>query len=137
MNNDAGIRKSGGVVIRDRKFLITRSYGKDFFVAPGGKLDLDETFEQALVREMTEELQVQVNVATLEELGTFKAVAAGHKDKKIEMKVFIIHDFTGELIPSSEVEEMKWIDTTSTGFVLGSIFQHDVMPLLKQRNIID
>jgi 8-oxo-dGTP diphosphatase len=137
MEDQIDIRKAGGVLINDRKFLITRAYGKDFFVAPGGKLDPGETAEQALVREMTEELQIEINPDTLEELGTFYAQAAGHEDKKLEMKVFIIHDFTGELTPSSEVEEMKWINTQSSGFQLGSIFEHDVMPLLKQRGLIE
>lgn len=137
MNEQIDIRKAGGVVIKDRRFLITRSAGKDIFVAPGGKLEPGETAEQALVREMMEELQVEVNSDTLEELGTFYAQAAGNEDKKLEMKVFMIHDFTGELAPSSEVEEMKWIDTTSTGFQLGSIFEHDVMPMLKQKDLIN
>lgn len=137
MADQIDIRKSGGVIVRDRKFLVTRAHGKDIFVAPGGKLEPGETAEQALVREMMEELQVEVNPDTFEELGTFYAQAAGNEDKKLEMKVFIIHDFTGELTASSEVEEMKWINTQTTGIPLGSIFGHDVMPLLKERDFID
>jgi len=137
MSEQIDIRKSGGVLIRDRKFLIVRPYGKDIFLAPGGKLESDETATQALVREMIEEVQLEINETTLEKLGTFYALAAGNESKKLEMTVFIIHDFTGEPIPSSEIEEMRWINTESTGFQLGSIFEHDVMPLLKQKDLID
>lgn len=131
------IHKAGGVIIKDRNFLVTRSAGKDFFIAPGGKLENNETASQALVREMEEELQITVNDSTLEMLGTFTAQAAGKEDKLLQMDVFIIHDYNGTPIPSSEVEEIRWINSHTSGIVLGSIFEHEVMPLLKQRNLIN
>jgi 8-oxo-dGTP diphosphatase len=137
MKDTVDIHKSGGVIIRDRKFLVTRSVGKDIFIAPGGKLEADETPEQALSREMMEEVQVTIDTSTLEKLGTFRAVAAGKEDLILEMDVFIIHDFEGDIIPSSEVEEIMWVNTETRGVQLGSIFEHEVMPLLKQRDLID
>jgi len=138
MKQNVDIYKAGGVIIRDRQFLVTRSAGKDIFIAPGGKLEEGETAVQALVREMEEEVQVVINPSTLETLGTFTAQAAGKDEKVIlQMDVFIIHDFEGEIIPSSEVEEIKWVNTQTKDVILGSIFEHEVMPLLKQRGLID
>ncbi len=137
MSEQVDIRKAGGVILKDRHFLITRSAGKDIFIAPGGKLENDETPEQALEREIMEEIQVQVDVTGLEKLGTFRAIAAGHDDKIVEMNVFIIHEMSGEPTPSSEVEEIMWINSQTKGVALGSIFEYDVMPLLKQKNLID
>jgi ADP-ribose pyrophosphatase YjhB (NUDIX family) len=137
MQNQVDIYKAGGVIIKDRHFLVTRSTGKDFFIAPGGKLEENETAIQALEREMVEELQVTVVTNTLERLGTFYAEAAGKVGVQLQMDVYIINDYTGELTPSSEVAEMKWINTKTTGIQIGSIFEHEIMPLLKQRDLID
>ena len=137
MTNNVDMRKAGGVIIRDRKFLVTRSAGKDFFIAPGGKLEKDETPHQALKRELTEEIQIDIDLNTLENLGTFYAEAAGKDGIMLEMFVFIVNDYKGEPTPSSEVEEIKWINTQTTGMKIGSIFEHDVMPLLKNTNLID
>lgn len=131
------IHKAGGVIIRDRQFLVTRSFGKDFFIAPGGKLENDETPVEALRREIEEEIQVKINTETLEHIGTFQAVAAGKENSIVEMYVYIITEYEGEISSSSEVEEIRWIDTNTHDIEIGSIFEHDVMPLLKERGLID
>lgn len=131
------IRKAGGVIIRDRKLLVTRTAGKDFFITPGGKLKNDETPQEALKRELDEELQIAINTETLELLGTFYAEAAGHDGVMLEMTAYIVGDYTGALEPWSEVEEIRWVDTSTNDIEIGSIFKHDVMPLLKSRNLID
>jgi 8-oxo-dGTP diphosphatase len=136
MTNHIDIHKAGGVIIKDRHFLVTRSVGKDIFIAPGGKLENEETAVEALVREMSEEVQINIDPSTLEVLGTFTAQAAGKEDKTLRMDVFIVHDFNGEIQPSSEVEEIRWINTETDDISVGSIFEHEVMPLLKQRDLI-
>ncbi|MES2631196.1 MAG: NUDIX domain-containing protein [Patescibacteria group bacterium] len=137
MTNHIDIQKAGGVIIRDRKFLVTRSAGKDFFIAPGGKLENNETPQEALKRELSEEIQIDININTLEDVGTFYADAAGKDGIKLEMYVFKVNDYEGEPTPSSEVEEIRWISTLTQDIQLGSIFEHDVMPLLKESNLID
>jgi len=137
MKRPIDIHKAGGVIIQNRKFLVTRSVNKTFFIAPGGKLEGNENSIQALAREMMEEVQVCINTQTLENLGSFVAKAAGKEDKVLQMDVFIIHDYDGMPTPSNEVEEIKWINTKTTEIDLGSIFEHEVMPILKERNLID
>jgi 8-oxo-dGTP diphosphatase len=137
MTNKIDIQKAGGVILRDRKFLVTRSVGKDFFIAPGGKLENDETPVLALKRELEEEIQIHIDVSALENLGTFYANAAGKDGVMLEMHVFKVNIYEGEPTPSSEVEEIMWINTQTTGIRIGSIFEYDVMPLLKQKNLID
>lgn len=132
------IHKAGGVFIKDRTFLIARSHGKTFFIAPGGKLEEGETAQEALVRELDEELQVTVRAEDLTEFGTFHAAAAGKEDTQIRMDVFIVEKWEGEITPSSEIEEVMWINShLPEGIELGSIFQHDVLPRLKEKDLID
>lgn len=138
MEKKADIHKAAGVLIQDGKFLITRSHGKDFFIAPGGKVESGESAPQALVRELKEELGIDATEANLKDFGSFYAPAAGSEDKVLQMDVFLVEKWDGEIAPASEVEEIRWIDSNPPAdLTLGSIFQHDVLPKLKEQNLID
>lgn len=134
---EVDIRKSGAVIIRDRRFLVTRAKDKDIFVAPGGKLEAGETVIEALKRELEEEIQITTDEKNLEELGVFCAPAAGQEQRMLEMTVFLVHEWQGEPTPANEVEEIRWINSATHDIEIGSIFEHDVMPLLKDNNLID
>ena len=54
------IDKLALVYIRDGKMLMTRSRGKDKFYNPGGKRETGETNIQALIREIKEEMSVDI-----------------------------------------------------------------------------
>ena len=138
MEKEKDIHKSGGILIRNKKLLVERSEGKEFFIAPGGSLEEGETSRQALVRELMEEFSIEVKENDFEEFGTFSAKAAGQEDKKIIMDVFIVKHWEGEPKPSSEVEEISWIDSRiPSGMKVGSIFEHEVIPRLKEKGLID
>lgn len=137
MERKADIHKAGGVLIRDKKFLISRSRGKDFFIAPGGKLEHGESPEISLQRELKEELTIDIDIEKLEEFGTFYAPATGMVDTYLQTDVFLVPEWRGELKPSNEIEEIMWIDShLPEGVKLGSIFHHEVLPRLKEKGMI-
>lgn len=132
------IRKAGGIIIQDRKLLVTRSKDEDFYIAPGGKLEKGETAEQALTRELKEELSIEVQESNLAEFGQFSAPAATQPNKTIEMTVFVVQKWAGEFQIGREIAEIGWISSkTPPGWNIGSIFEHDVLPRLKAENLID
>jgi 8-oxo-dGTP diphosphatase len=134
------IYKAAGIIIRDRRLLVEKSNGKDIFMAPGGKLEPDETPKQALVRELKEEVQLTVKETDLEDFGTFYAEAAGSHDagKRMRMDVFFVHNATGDILPDNEVEEVRWISSNiDPDIELGSVFAHEVIPRLKNQKHID
>jgi 8-oxo-dGTP pyrophosphatase MutT (NUDIX family) len=134
----ADIYKSGGILLRDRKLLVSRSKGKDVFVAPGGKVMNGETAKQALIRELTEEFRIKTEENNLEYFGTFFAKAAGNEENQLKMDVYIVKSWKGEIVPDSEIEEIKWISfLQSKDMKIGSIFEHEVIPRLKDENLID
>lgn len=138
MNERVDIHKSAGVLIRDRKLLVERSKGKEFFIAPGGSVEPGETSKEALVRELMEEFQVIVDEADLSVFGTFRAAAAGQEAKTVEMEVFTVNKWQGEPTADNEVEEVRWVTSQpEDGIKLGSIFEHEVIPRLKTANLID
>ena len=132
------IVKSAGVIIENKKLLLTRTRGKSFFIAPGGKLEAGETATQSLVRELKEELNVDVLETDLQDLGTFRMPAIGKEDKMLEMKVMMVNRYAGELNIQNEIEEMMWIDSANFDTIeLGPIFKHEIVPMLKQKGLID
>ncbi len=138
MDKKVDIHKAGGILIRDRKFLVSRSRGKDFFISPGGKLNPRETSEEALARELNEELGVKILLQDLEKFGVFYAPATGQESKFLQLDVFLVHRWGGVAQPKGEIEEIMWIDSlVSDGIKLGSIFQREVLPRLKNEGLID
>lgn len=134
----ADIHKAAGIIIQNRKILVSRSKGKSYFIAPGGKLEHGESPTQALVRELKEEQGINVHEHDLSFFGTFNAQAKGRETEKIQMDVFLVESYKGDVRPESEIEENKWINSyEAEGLELGSIFAHDVIPKLKELNIID
>ncbi len=132
------IHKAGGVLLMDKKFLISRSKGKDFFVAPGGKLETGESAEDALIRELSEELSITIAKDDLEIFGTFYAPASGEENKYLQMDVFVVKKWVEDIRPANEIEELRWINShVPEDIKLGSIFEHDVLPKLKELALID
>ena len=80
--------KAAGIIIRDRKLLVTRSRGKEWFIAPGGKVEPEETVVQALRRELKEELNLNITQAS--PFGTYYAPAAGNESQILRMDVFMV-----------------------------------------------
>ncbi len=132
------IYKAAGVIIKDRKLLVEKSENKEFFIAPGGTIEEGETPKQALVRELWEEFEIKVNESDFEEFGHFDAKAAGQEEKVVHMNVFIVNKWEGEPSPHAEVKEILWVNSNlPKGIKVGSIFEHEVIPRLKEQNLID
>ena len=54
------IDKLAWIEIKDKMILSTKTYGKDKYYIPGGKREKGETDEQALYREIKEELSIDI-----------------------------------------------------------------------------
>lgn len=138
MNDEIDIYKAGGILIKDRKFLVTRSRGKDIFYAPGGRIEQGEDPEGALVRELEEELSIRVKKERLKPFGTFLHPSAGENHLTVKMDVFFVEAWEGEIVPSHEIEEFLWITShPSPNIKIGSIFGEEVLPRLKAKDLID
>lgn len=56
------VNKSAAIVIKSRRVLYLRKHGFLFYILPGGKIEKGETEQEALVREMMEELQSRIKI---------------------------------------------------------------------------
>ncbi len=73
---------------------------------PGGKIESSETAEQALARELKEELNITVTSAT-----PLITVNHQYSDRFVQLNVFLVEQFSGEA-KSCEDQPFKWVTPT-------------------------
>lgn len=103
------IDKLAWLQIENDKVLCARSKGKSTYYIPGGKRDPGETDAQALVREIKEELTVELNPESLAFYGEFVAPADGKPEGTVVQVRCYQADYIGDLAPDSEIEELAWL----------------------------
>jgi 8-oxo-dGTP diphosphatase len=103
------IDKLAFIYLQDGKVLMTLSRGKDTWYIPGGKREAGESDHEALIREVKEELNVDLRAETIEYYGTFEAQAHGKPKGTIVRMTCYMGDFSGKLTPTSEIEEIDFL----------------------------
>ncbi len=103
------IDKLAWIYLVNKHILSTRSRGKDVYYIPGGKREKDETDQEALIREIKEELDVDVLPETLTFFGIFEAQAHGQTEGAMVRMTCYTAQFTGTIRASSEIEEVAWL----------------------------
>lgn len=99
---------TAGIIRHNEKLLITQRPSDDKFgdlwEFPGGKQKQGENLEQCLLREIAEELNIQIRIDN-----QFMAVTHEYKHAQITLHVFLCSLENG--VPESvEVQDWKWID---------------------------
>ena len=102
------IDKLAWIELQNKSLLSTKSYGKDKYYIPRGKREIGETDQQALVREIYEELTVSIDTNTLKFVGIFEAQAHGDPEGVLVKMTCYSGTYSGELKASAEIEEVKW-----------------------------
>jgi 8-oxo-dGTP pyrophosphatase MutT (NUDIX family) len=103
----ATLTSVGWLHVRDGRLLAVRTRGRDRFYLPGGKPEPGETDEEALVREVREELGLELR--DLRPAFTIDAPAHGLvEETRLTMRCFHA-DPAGEPVPGREIDEMAWL----------------------------
>ena len=95
------------IIVKGKKVFATqRGYGefKDGWEFPGGKIEQGESLEEALIREIREELDVDIKVGRL-----LKTVEYDYPNFHLTMHCFICELLSEEIV-LKEHEDAKWLE---------------------------
>ena len=101
------VEVSAALIFRAGKLLITQRHANShlggLWEFPGGKREAGETFEQCLVREIREELGVEISIGEL-----FEEVSHAYPEKSVHLKFFICQIVSGRPQPL-DCAAVKWV----------------------------
>jgi len=129
------IDKLALIFIKNRKALGAVSKGKDVFYFPGGKRESGETDEEALTREVREELSVDIIPESIKFYGVFRAQAHGKPLGTLVKMTCYTASFDGEPKASSEIEKIIWV--TSKDLKTAPPVDKLILADLKKKNLIE
>ncbi len=115
----------------DGMALVVRKRGTSAFMQAGGKIEPGETSQAALLRELAEELELNIAADALVAMGQFEAPAANEPGYKVVADVFRIDVDHRPIEASAEIEEIRWISPADPGdMVLAPLTLNEIFPAL-------
>ena len=102
---------AAGIIIDPKgRLLIVRKQNTQKYMLPGGKIDAGETPIQTLMRELYEEVQIQISPALAHFIKEYEAPAANEPGYFIRSNLFfILLPNAVKIVPASEIAEALWI----------------------------
>ncbi|HEY4153201.1 MAG TPA: NUDIX domain-containing protein [Pseudolysinimonas sp.] len=129
------VLRIAAAIVTDQKgrCLLVRKAGSTAFMQAGGKLESGESALDALTRELHEELGLELDEATAEYLGVFRAEAANEAHTLISAAVFAVQT-AAQIEPRGEIEQLLWIDRLDDITVeLAPLTRDELLPLWASR----
>ena len=124
MTARAVITVVAAVIVRDGRFLLVRKRGTSAFMQVGGKPEPGETPLAALLREVAEEIGVDVDPRDVRAVGRIEAPAASEPDHVVDAHVFAVDLPHGaDPQPLAELEDLVWVDPSDP------VTNHPIAPL--------
>lgn len=110
MKTDEKLIRVSAVVLHNSRgeILTVRKSGTQRFMLPGGKPEPGETPVATALREVAEEIGVELNPAELRHLGSFRAPAANEAGYDVEGIAFS-HPAPATVQIANEIAEVRWL----------------------------
>jgi 8-oxo-dGTP diphosphatase len=106
--NTSTVNVAVGVITKDNLFFVCRrkahQHQGNKWEFPGGKLEADESVEQALKRELREEIGIEL-VSSIPLI----TIEFNYPDKHVNLLVQVVQRFTGTA-HGAEGQESKWVN---------------------------
>jgi len=115
------------------ELLTVRKRGTERFMLPGGKLDPGETSETAAVREVAEEIGLELTTADLHLLGRFDEEAANEAQTRVAATVYTA-TLSGRPEVAREIAALRWQPLAETPGDVAPLLARHVLPALRARH---
>ena len=135
MDKNHLIDKIAFIHIKDKKVLVTLSKGKDTWYQPGGKREKGEADNETLIRELKEELSIDIITSTIVYYGTFQAQAHGKPEGVFVQMTCYTAEFEGNLESANEIDKYDYFPYSRKNET--SAVDHLIFDDLKKKGLID
>lgn len=116
---------ASALIIRNDKLLVLKKKkNNSHYILPGGKLEINESPEDALIRELKEELSMTVDKSQLEFFATIKTQAI-FENTHLTSSVYYV-DYQGDFKISGEIASYFWLEINRY-----KNYEHELANLLK------
>ena len=131
------IRKVALAYFEDGKMMQVRDEkSTEVFIAPGGKIEKEESDIDCLKREVKEELSAELDPDSISFLHEFTGPAHGKPGVKLNIRFYTAR-IIGAPKPAQEVVEIKFFDSKSDPKHLSEIARTQFFPWFKDHGYID
>ncbi|SJN49145.1 Nudix hydrolase family protein PA3470 [Sphingobacterium faecium PCAi_F2.5] len=121
------------VVDPNNRLLVVRKKNSAYYMMPGGKIEKGELSSQALVRELKEELDLNISLSELEYLGFHETEAVNEVDTIVRGEIFKIELKAAlDIFPQAEIEEAIWLTVDNyENYQLAHLIEQFTIPIWK------
>ena len=118
------VQAAGGIVLRAREgggveVAVVHRPEYDDWSLPKGKLDSGESFEQAALREVEEEIGLRCRLRQEADPVRY----TDHKGRPKLVRYWVMEIIDGEFVPNDEVDEVRWLELPAAAHLL--TYEHD------------
>ena len=119
------------IVNQQNQLLVVRKQNTHSFMQVGGKLEINETPEITIQREILEEIGCECEIQQF--VGKFETAAANEPDHQLVSYLYMVELKQKPKI-AAEIAEMKWVDLNDQVTLLAPLTKEVVIPwMLKQQ----
>lgn len=130
------IHKIAAVVIQDNKFLLVRKNKSEIWTSLGGHPEEGETEEEALIREIKEEMGCEARLE--KKLGDFEA-KAGEDDAIVRLSTYLVTLEGPIIFEDPELAEYRFFDKDfiKQGIKIPDSIKNGVLPYCLENKLLD
>jgi 8-oxo-dGTP pyrophosphatase MutT (NUDIX family) len=129
------IHKIVAVVIQENKYFMVRKFGKDIWTSLGGGPEKGETEEQALLREIKEEIECDAKI--IRKIGDFEGKAVFDEDV-VKLSTYLV-ELRGKInLNDPELEECAFFDKDykKNGIKISDTVEEQIIPLCIKQGLL-